>query len=111
MARRVHDTTLDRHGPIGLPDDMSDHHQEAAKLTTAGIERWLNQLAATPDRLRTRVGQPQNYAPLDTDEAKRRRRASANTTWVVLRAALNRAWRQGALPEDKAWREYRRSEA
>jgi integrase len=37
-------------------------------------------------------------------EAIRRRRASANRTLTVLKAALNRAWREGKIPSDEAWR-------
>jgi integrase len=47
-----------------------------------------------------------NLRELDkTDpEAIRRRRASANRTLTVLKAALNRAWREGKIPSDEAWR-------
>jgi integrase len=37
-------------------------------------------------------------------EAIRRRRASANRTLTVLKAALNRAWREGKIPSDETWR-------
>ena len=37
-------------------------------------------------------------------EAVRRRRASANRTLTVLKAALNRAWREGKISSDEAWR-------
>jgi integrase len=37
-------------------------------------------------------------------EAIRRRRASANRTLTVLKAALNRAWRDGKIPSDEPWR-------
>jgi len=47
-----------------------------------------------------------NIRELDkTDhEAIRRRRASANRTLTVLKAALNRAWREGKIPSDETWR-------
>lgn len=35
---------------------------------------------------------------------RRRRRASANRVLTVLKAALNRAWREGRLPSDAVWR-------
>jgi hypothetical protein len=43
---------------------------------------------------------------LDKDDydAVRRRRASANRTLTVLKAALNRAWCEGKIPSDEAWR-------
>jgi integrase len=37
-------------------------------------------------------------------EAVRRRRASANRTLVILKAALNSAWRAGKIHSDQAWR-------
>jgi integrase len=47
-----------------------------------------------------------NFRELDkTDhEAIRRRRASANRTLTVLKAALNRAWREGKIASDDPWR-------
>jgi integrase len=47
-----------------------------------------------------------NFRELDKadPEAIRRRRASANRTLTVLKAALNRAWREGKIPSDEAWR-------
>jgi integrase len=60
-------------------------------------------LAKTPARLRTRVGAAQNHAPLDTPEAKRSRKATVNRTFTILRAALNKAWREGKVPSNRAW--------
>ena len=40
----------------------------------------------------------------DDDETQRRRRSSANRTLTVLKAALNRAWRDGRVSSDAAWR-------
>jgi len=59
-----------------------------ADLTTSELEQWRNGLVgATEDR-----------------EQQRRAQASANRTWTVLRAALNRAYRNGSVPSDGAWR-------
>jgi len=41
---------------------------------------------------------------LDPREAKRRRQATANRLLSVLKAALNRAWRQGRVQNDVEWR-------
>lgn len=84
----------------------------AADLTAEEIRKWLRDLAAQPPRLRTKKavdgGAPvkQRYREIDKDddEAKRRRRASANRTLTTLKAALNRAWRAGKLTDDSAWR-------
>jgi integrase len=56
--------------------------------------------------LRTRKGEHQKYSEFETDdpEARRRRRATANRTLTILRAALNRAWRDGRIASDDAWR-------
>jgi len=80
---------------------------ECDRLTTAQIRRWLRDLAASPARLRSKKdAKKPNVRKLDkTDhEAVRRRRASANRTLTVLKAALNRAWREGTTPSDDAWR-------
>lgn len=77
------------------------------RLTTAEIQRWLRNLAASPARLRSKKdAKKPNIRQLDkTDhEAIRRRRASANRTLTVLKAALNRAWREGKIPSDEPWR-------
>ncbi|MBI4183702.1 MAG: site-specific integrase [Proteobacteria bacterium] len=78
---------------------------DASKLTTRRLERWMEELADAPARLRTGRGAEQRYreAP-DDPEAKRRRRLSANRVWTVLRAALNRAFAAGRIGSDEAWR-------
>jgi integrase len=76
------------------------------KLAAAKIRRWLADLAKQPPRLRTRNGEAQKYRELidDDDESTRRRQASANRTLTVLKAALNRAWREGEVSSDTEWR-------
>ena len=76
---------------------------EVAKLTADRLRKWMTDLATTPARLRTRKGLKQQYAPLDSADAKRARKASANRTMVVLRAALNRAWRDGKVASNAEW--------
>jgi integrase len=78
---------------------------EAAALTTEKLRRWHADLANAAPRLRTRKGKAQKHREQGTDdESKRRRRASANRTLTVLKAALNRAWRDGKVPSDSSWR-------
>jgi integrase len=73
-------------------------------LTADQIRKWHVDLAKAPARLRTRQGEKQNHRPLGTDdEAKRRRRATANRTLTVLKAALNRAWREGRVASNTEW--------
>ena len=76
-----------------------------SKLTSERLRRFLRELAATPPRARTKRGKKQNYRyVLDTEEAHRKRRSSANRTWSVLRAALNHAFIEGMVESDHAWR-------
>jgi integrase len=77
------------------------------RLTTAETQKWLRDLAASPARLRSRKDAKwPNFRELDKadHDAIRRRRASANRTLTVLKAALNRAWREGKIRSDGAWR-------
>ncbi len=77
------------------------------RLTTTEIQKWLRDLAASPARLRSpKDAKRPHFRELNKGdhEAVRRRRASANRTLTVLKAALNRAWREGKIRSDDAWR-------
>jgi integrase len=77
------------------------------RLTTAEIQKWLRDLAASPARLRSKKDAKRpNFRELNKadHDAIRRRRSSANRTLTVLKAALNRAWREGKVRSDDAWR-------
>ena len=71
---------------------------EVAALTTETLRNWLSTLAKAPAKRHTAV---------IGDEGRRRRRATANRTYNVLRAALNLAFREGHAPSDTAWRRVR----
>lgn len=75
-------------------------------LTAAKLRRWLEDTATQPARLRSRKGAEPRYRELDDgdDDQRRKRRATANRTLTILKAALNRAWREGKIPSDDAWR-------
>ncbi len=77
-----------------------------SNLNAAGLQRWLRDLAASPARLRTKKGSKQRYRKVvaGDQEAIRSRRASANRVLTILKAALNRAWREGKITSDDAWR-------
>ncbi len=81
-------------------------HVELERLKTNQIRAWLRNLARAPARLRTRPGETQNTRGHDAEDAEavRRRRSSANRTLSVLKAALNRAWREGHVASDSEWR-------
>jgi len=129
MVERAH-RALGKHGPITIGDVMDEYlayldgHKksgsdaryrdsalirpvlgdiEVNKLTADHLREWMMQMARTPARLRTREGLKQQYASLDSTGAKRRRKASANRTLAILKAALNHAWREGKVPSNAAW--------
>jgi integrase len=78
---------------------------EVGALTAKRIRAWHVEMAKMPLRLRTRKGEDQNFAkPVAGDEARRRRKVSANRVWATLRAALNMAWREGKAETDAEWR-------
>jgi integrase len=74
-------------------------------LTKDHLTNWLNSIAMSRPRLRTRKGEEQRYRDIeDSSEARRRRRSSANRVFTWLKAALNAAWRDGKIASDRAWR-------
>jgi integrase len=77
-----------------------------SKLTNTDIRKWKDKTAKTAVRLRVKKGKPAKFKKLNLDdpEETRRRRASANRVLTILKAALNRAWRDGKIPSDTAWR-------
>lgn len=80
-------------------------HLDANKLTPARVRAFHEKIAATPVRIRTRPGEIQRYreAP-KTDDELRQRKASANKILNMLKAALNRAYIEGKIAHDDAWR-------
>lgn len=79
---------------------------ECAKLTAARLRGWLEDVAASPPRLRAKKGAEPRHREVDPKdpETLRRRRSTANGVLMVLKAALNRAWREGKIASDDAWR-------
>jgi integrase len=73
-------------------------------LSTTKLTHWLEEIATSPALVRTRNGEPQKYAPAPkTEQEKRSRKATANRTLTVLKAACNRAYRHGAVDDNTAW--------
>src|SRR5262249_12931288 len=73
-------------------------------LTSHQLQKWLANLAAGPAHIRTRSGEPQRVKAAPTDEeGDRRRRASANRAFTVLRAALNYAYAARRVSSSDAW--------
>jgi integrase len=79
---------------------------EIDALTKRAIEGWLKRLASRPRHVRGKQGKPGTaLAAPTTDEEIRRRKSTANRTLTVLRAALNRAFREArGIKSDSSWR-------
>lgn len=83
---------------------------EVATVTAERIRSWHSGIAARPPTTRCKTGEvpdsPRRYRKFDpTDaDAVRRRRATANRTLTVLKAALNLAFREGKVASDSEWR-------
>jgi integrase len=76
------------------------------KLTADRLLRWRNGLATRPKRVRTKrtAARPATQEIPDDDDARRKRKATANRTLTMLKAALNRAFQAGRVASDQAWR-------
>lgn len=78
---------------------------EVKDLTKDEIEAWHHDIAKAGARIRVKKGKEQRFREIiDADEHQRRRKSSANRILTVLKAALNRAWREEKVPSDSAWR-------
>lgn len=75
-------------------------------LTAPQIRAWLEKLGSSPARVRTgRKAKRQAHRPAPhTQDQKRARRATANRIFTVLKAILNRAFHDGLIADDSAWR-------
>jgi integrase len=81
-------------------------HLLAETLTTDRLVRWRNALASRPIGVRKKrtAFVRATRAVADTDEARRKRKATANRSLTMLKAALNRAFRAGRVASDTGWR-------
>jgi integrase len=74
-------------------------------LSTDQIRKWHHGLAKAGARIRTMKGRAQQFRDNEADpERERRRKSTANRILTTLKAALNRAWRDGQVTSDSAWR-------
>jgi integrase len=74
------------------------------ELTPDQLRRWHAELAKAAPRLRTRQGEKQKHRDMaDGDDARRQRRATANRTLTIVKAALNRAWHDDKVASPAAW--------
>jgi integrase len=81
-------------------------HLLVETLTSERILQWRNTLAARPLGVRRkRAATMRATRPVaDTDEARRKRKATANRCLTMIKAALNRAFHRGRVVSDTAWR-------
>jgi integrase len=82
-------------------------NKSCAKLTADDIRHWMERAAKERARLRTKKGEQQRYRQVEPEQREdetRRRRATANRKLVILKAALNMAWRAHKIASDGAWR-------
>jgi len=80
---------------------------ELSKLATKRIRDWHTGLATAAKLTRTaRVTKERKSQAVDMKDADavRARRATANRTLTVLKAALNHAYHEGRVSTDEAWR-------
>jgi integrase len=82
---------------------------EVLRLTARRIEDWHATLATAPKLTRSSVARGRKEAAVDPEDANavRARRATANRTLTVLKAALNHAYLRRRVASDDAWRKVR----
>ncbi|MBL1148321.1 MAG: site-specific integrase [Pseudomonadota bacterium] len=80
-------------------------HLLVTKLTSKKISDWHRGLAQEKPRQRSKHGEISNNedAKKQSDYA-RKRKSSANRILTILKAALNRAYQEGKVASDDAWR-------
>lgn len=67
-------------------------NRAASSLTSAEITRWHHRLVTA------------RALPANDPDAPRRYRSTANRCLTVLKAMLNRAWKEGRIKDNSAWR-------
>jgi integrase len=76
-----------------------------ADLTRDALTKWRNTIAARPRHVRGKQGEAARPGKaLVSDDANRQRKATANRTLTILKAALNQSFRDGKVATDAAWR-------
>jgi len=73
-------------------------------LTTPQLRTWLEGLASQRARVRSAKAKPKYRPAPKTADEKRARRSTANRILNVLKALLNRAFQDGLVADDTAWR-------
>jgi integrase len=78
---------------------------EVGRLTHSKVKHWRDSLAEVPPRVRAKKGDESGSRTIDSDNAQaiRKRHATANRIYTVLRAALNFAYRRNRIATKSAW--------
>ena len=79
----------------------------APKLGLPNIVAWQNALAESPALYRAKFGGEDDRKKRvvgDNEDARRKRRASANKVLMILKSALNHSFRLGKISSDTEWR-------
>jgi integrase len=98
-AERDTQTTINAHILPSLGDIL------VADLAPGTISKWRDKLATAPARMRAGPRTIERKVRFATDaDAKRGRRATANRILTVLKAILNKAFADGLVDSDDAWR-------
>lgn len=80
-------------------------NKKVSKLTSREIAEWHQELANKKPRKRSKVGEIAFKSDAEQeDDYKRKRKASANRILTIFKAALNRAYNEGKVHSDNAWR-------
>lgn len=80
-------------------------HLRVIDLTVKQIRDWHSALAASPKSIHVAHGKPRRYSnPPTTPEEIRKRQQTANHDLGVLKAALNKAFREDKVRSDMGWR-------
>lgn len=105
----------ERSGSKGVSKDKSAANKrilaklgnlKVSKLTTRRVRDWHQDLAEAPKEVRaSKSNTKQTCRPIDKKnaDAVRARRATANRTLTVLKAALNHAYAEERAPANEAW--------
>lgn len=92
----------------GRVKSVSDNHiiptlgdREVDSLQTRQIRQWLEDLAKKPPMIKAGLGKERGHRETYDPRA---RKVTANRILTILKAALNRAWQDGLVLSDDAWR-------
>jgi len=78
---------------------------EVAKLTHSRVKAWRDGIADAAPKVRVKKGDAPKTRMIDSDDQSvmRKRYATANRIFTVLRAALNHGYRRNRIPTKAAW--------